>query len=336
MSLREAFEKVLGGRDLTSVEASEALLEIVTTEAPATLVAGLLVALRTKGESASEVAGFAEAMRAQAVRVEPKATGLVDTCGTGGDGKGTFNISTAAALVLAGAGLPVAKHGNRALSSRSGSADVLEVLGVPLDLDAARIARCIDEAGIGFLFAPALHPAMARVMPVRKELATRTIFNLLGPLTNPARPAYQLVGVGDAALVEVVAGAFAELSTERALVVHGAGGTDELTCAGENLVFRVEAGTITEDPIAPSDVGLPISPLEALVGGTPEENAATLRRTLDGESGPIRDAVLLNAGVTLHVAGAVGSVADGVKRAAEVVDSGAATERLARLVVAAS
>lgn len=332
MALREALDKVLGGMSLTAPEATAALDEIVTGEVPPSVIAAFLVALRMKGESADEVAGFARTMRTHAVAVTPAATGLVDTCGTGGDGTGTANISTGAAFVVAGAGVPVAKHGNRALSSRSGSADALEVFGVPLDLDAGQVARCIDEAGIGFIFAPAFHPAMAKVMPVRRELGIRTVFNLLGPLTNPARPSYQLVGVGHADWAELVAGALAALGIERALIVHGAEGADELTCSGENLVLTVEDGTVARSTLSPGVVGISEAPLASIRGGTPEENARTLRAALEGEAGPVLDCILFNAGAALVAAGRAGTVREGVDVAREVVESGAAVGALDRLV----
>jgi anthranilate phosphoribosyltransferase len=271
-------------------------------------------------------------MRENAVAVKPKATGLVDTCGTGGDGTGTANISTAAAFVVAGAGLPVAKHGNRALSSKSGSADVLEVLGIRLDLDAGQVAKCIDEAGIGFIFAPAFHPAMAKVMPVRRELGIRTAFNILGPLTNPARPSFQLVGVGHPDLADLVAGALAALGVERALVVAGAGGPDELTCAGENVVLTVESGKVTRGSLSPGDVDLDSNPLEAIRGGTPRENAETLRAVLEGKPGAIADCVLLNAGAALVAAGRTASIGEGVEAARDVVTAGRAVAALDSLV----
>lgn len=332
MALREALEKVLARTDLATGEASGALEEIVTGDVPHSVIAAFLIGLRMKGENAAEVAGFAQTMRANAVAVQPKATGLVDTCGTGGDGTRTANISTTAAFVVAGAGLPVAKHGNRALSSSSGSADVLEVLGVPLDLDAEDVARCIDEAGIGFIFAPAFHPAMAKVMPVRRELGTRTFFNLLGPLTNPARPSYQLVGVGHPDWAELVAGALAALGTTRALVVHGAGGADELTCAGENLILTVEDGNVSQSVLSPGAVGLSHAPLDAIRGGSPEENAETMRRTLDGDAGPVLDCVLLNAGAALVAAGRAGTIREGIEQASSIIESGEARAALERLV----
>jgi anthranilate phosphoribosyltransferase len=331
MGLREALDKVLARDDLTADEAAEAVREIVTGDVPPSIVAAFLVALRMKGERAPEVAGFARAMRDNAVPVTPKSTHLVDTCGTGGDGSGTANISTAAAFVVAGAGLPVAKHGNRALSSSSGSADVLEALGVRVDLDAAQVARCIDEAGIGFIFAPAFHPAMAKVMPVRRELGIRTVFNLLGPLTNPARPSFQLVGVGSPDWAELMAGALAELGVERALVVHG-DGTDELTCASDNVVITVEGGNIEQSVVSAHDVGLDANPLDAVRGGTPSENADMLRATLEGKPGAVSDCVLFNAGAAFVAAGRTRTIADGVEAARGVIDSGAALAALDRLV----
>ncbi len=332
MALREALDKVLARHDLSRDEASSAVQEIVTGDVAPALIASFLIALRMKGESAEEIAGLAGAMRDNAVPVRPKATGLVDTCGTGGDGTGTANISTAAAFVVAGAGLPVAKHGNRALSSKSGSADVLEVLGVRIDIDADHVARCIDEAGIGFIFAPAFHPAMAKVMPVRRELAVRTAFNILGPLTNPARPSFQLVGVGVPELAELVAGALAELGVERALVVAGAGGPDELTCAGENVVLTVSDGKFSRSTLSAGDVDLDANPLDAIRGGTPEANAETLRAVLEGKPGPIADCVLLNTGAAFVAAGRTTSIGDGVELARSVIGSGEAIAALDRLV----
>jgi anthranilate phosphoribosyltransferase len=331
MPLLDALRTLVGGADLTADEASEALAEIVDGEVPASVVAAFLIALRMKGETAEEIAGLARTMLAHAVPVRPQATGLVDTVGTGGDGAGTVNISTTTAFVVAGAGLPVAKHGNRSITSKSGSADVLEALGVRLDLSGEQVARCIDDAGIGFMFAPAFHPAMAKVMPVRRELGVRTAFNLLGPLTNPARPSFQLVGVGDRSLVHLIAGALAELGVERALVVHGEG-TDELTCGGDNVVLRVERGRVTESVVRASDAGLPGSPVGELEGGTPQENADQLRAILDGKPGPQRDCVLFNAAGAFVAAGRVDDFAAGVEVAREAIDSGAAAASLARLV----
>lgn len=332
MGVREALNKVLEGSDLSADEAADALTEVVTGDVQGTVIAAFLVALRTKGETPEEVAGFARTMRAHAVEVRPRSTGLVDTCGTGGDGTGTANISTTAAFVVAGAGLPVAKHGNRALSSKSGSADVLETLGVRLDLDGEQVARCIDEAGIGFIFAPAFHPAMAKVMPVRRELGIRTIFNILGPLTNPARPSYQLVGVGHPDLANLVAGALATLGVVRAVVVCGAGGPDELTCAGANGVILVEDGRTERSELSAADVDLETSSLDDIRGGSPEENAEMLRSVLEGKPGPVADCVAFNAGAALMAAGRVAGVREGVGVARDVIGSGDAAASLERLV----
>jgi anthranilate phosphoribosyltransferase len=332
MAIREALDKVLARTDLSVDESSDALAEIVTGDVPDSVIAAFLIGLRMKGETASEVAGFARTMRSNAVQVKPRSTGLVDTCGTGGDGMGTANISTAAAFVVAGAGLPVAKHGNRALSSSSGSADVLEALGVRLDIGAEQVARCIDEAGIGFMFAPAFHPAMAKVMPVRRALATRTVFNVLGPLTNPARPSFQLVGVGHADLAELVAGALAALGVERALVVAGAGGPDELTCAGENVVLTVSDGRMKRATLSAADVDLDSNTVESIRGGDPAANAETLRAVLEGKPGPVADCVLFNAGAAFVAAGSTSTVREGVTLARDVVSKGDAVAALDRLV----
>lgn len=336
MSLHGALDKLLAREDLSSDEAASALEEIVAGDVDPALIAAFLVALRMKGERPAEIAGLAATMRNNALRVTPRATGLVDTCGTGGDGTRTANISTTAAFVVAGAGVPVAKHGNRALSSSTGSADVLETLGVPLDLDATAVARCIDEAGIGFMFAPAFHPAMAKVMPVRRALGIRTAFNVLGPLTNPARPSFQLVGVAAPELAELVAGALAELGIERAMVVHGAGGADELTCCGPSVALVVEGGSVTRTTLDAVDVGLDANPLEAIRGGSPQSNADTLRATLEGKPGPVADCVLFNAGAALMVAGRAATVGEGVELARDVVQRGDALSALDRLISVAT
>ncbi len=332
MALRDALDKLLARTDLTMDESSAALDEIVSGDVDGALIGAFLVALRMKGETAQEVAGLARTMRANAVAVTPKASGLIDTCGTGGDRSGTANISTTAAFVVAGAGVPVAKHGNRAISSGSGSADVLEALGIPLDIDAERIAACIDEAGIGFMFAPALHPAMAKVMPTRRAIEIRTVFNILGPLTNPARPSFQLVGVAAPELAEVVAGALAELGVERAIVVHGAGGADELTCAGDCIAIFVQDGKTERRTLHARDAGLDENPLEALRGGTADQNAQTLRETLAGKPGPIADCVLFNTGAALIAAGRTSDIADAVAQARDVIERGEALAALDRLI----
>ena len=328
MDVQTALATLLEGRDLTREEARGVTDVVMRGEATPAQIGGYLVALRMKGETPQEIAGAAEAMRAHAVRVTPTRDDVIDTAGTGGDGAGTLNLSTGAALVAAAAGAAVAKHGNRAISSRCGSADVLEALGFNLDLPPERIARSIDEVGFGFLFAPAHHPAMRHAMPVRRELAARTVFNVLGPLTNPAGAGRQLVGVYAPDLAETMAGVLALLEAEHALVVHGAGGIDELSPAGENLVFEVAGGEVRSFAVDPAELGLDRCDPADLAGGDPEANAAALRGVLSGDRGPRRDAVLLNASAALLVAGLADDLREGLDLAAETVDSGAALERL--------
>jgi anthranilate phosphoribosyltransferase len=294
-------------------------------------IGGFLVALRLKGETADEIAGAAEAMRAHVVPVRPQREDLVDTAGTGGDGGRTFNISTAAALVAAAAGAGVAKHGNRAVSSLSGSADVLERLGFDLELSPARIAESIDELGFGFMFAPAHHPAMKHAGPVRIELATRTVFNVLGPLTNPAGARAQVVGVYSAALVPVIADVLVRLGSRRAFVVHGAGGIDELSPAGPNLVCEVVDGEVRQREVDPLELGIPRCDPAELSGGTAEENAQGIRDVFAGANGGRRSAILLNAAGAIAAAGHAADLRDGLALAREALDSGAAGERLERL-----
>jgi anthranilate phosphoribosyltransferase len=329
--IQEALRQVVEGRDLGRTGAREAMDAIMRGEATPAQIGGFLVALRAKGETAEEVAGCAEAMRAHAVPVRPRHDGLVDTAGTGGDGAGTLNISTAAALVAAAAGARVAKHGNRAVSSVSGSADVLEALGFAIDLPPEAIAASIDELGFGFMFAPAHHPAMRHAGPVRRELGVRTVFNILGPLTNPAGARRQLVGVFAEGLVGLVSRVLAILGTERALVVHGAGGIDELSPAGPNLVHEVVDGRVRAYRVDPLDLGVPRCEPDELAGGSPADSARAIRRVLEGERGSRRNAVLLNAAGALVVAGVAGELGEGLALAAEAVDSGAAGERLEAL-----
>jgi anthranilate phosphoribosyltransferase len=330
--IQAALERLLDRRDLTREEARTVMEEVMRGEATPAQIGGFLVALRLKGETADEIAGCAEAMRAHVLSVRPGRDDLVDTAGTGGDGARTFNISTAAALVAAAAGAGVAKHGNRAVSSSSGSADVLEALGFNLELDAGRIERSIDELGFGFLFAPAHHPAMRHAAPVRKELATRTVFNVLGPLTNPAGARAQVVGVYSPELVATVAEVLARLGARRAFVVHGAGGIDELSPAGPNLVCEVNAGRVHRREIDPQDFGVPRCEPGDLVGGLPMDNAATIREIFAGAKGPKREAVLLNAGGAIAAGGHAADLSDGYELAAEAVDSDAAGERLEALI----
>jgi len=330
--IQQALSRLLDGHDLTRAEARGVMDEVMAGEATAVQIAGFLVALRAKGETAEEIAGCAEAMREHALAVRPARDDLVDTAGTGGDGAGTLNISTAAALVAAAAGAAVAKHGNRAISSASGSADVLEALGFELELPPERIARSIDELGFGFLFAPAHHPAMRHAAPVRRELATRTVFNVLGPLTNPAGARAQVVGVFAPELVRTIAEVLAQLGARRAFVVHGAHGIDELSPAGPNLVCEVVDGSVREWTIDPQELGLRRCAPEDLLGGTPNHNAARIRAIFGGEEGGARDAILLNAAGAIAAAGHAADLREGLELAREAVDSGAAAERLDELV----
>ena len=331
--IQDALQRLLDGRDLGRDQACEVMAQIMSGDATPAQIGGFLVALRAKGETAAEIAGCAEAMRAHVLAVTPQRDDLVDTAGTGGDGAHTINISTAAALVAAAAGAAVAKHGNRAVSSACGSADVLEALGFELEQEPKRIAQSIDELGFGFLFAPSHHPAMRHAAPVRKELATRTVFNVLGPLTNPAGARAQVVGVYSEHLVRTIADVLAQLGARRAFVVHGAGGIDELSPVGTNLVAEVVDGSVRERTLDPEqELGLPRCTVEELRGGTPAENAAAVRAVFDGADGGRRNAILLNAAGAIAAAGHAADLREGLELARETLDSGAAAERLDRLV----
>jgi anthranilate phosphoribosyltransferase len=320
-----AVELVAGGGTLPAPLAEAAMEQLMDGSAPPVQVAALLAMMRVRGETPEEVAAFARVMRSRAVRVEaPK--DAVDLCGTGADGLHTFNISTLASFVVAGAGAPVAKHGNRAITSRSGSADLVEALGIPLDPGPDAVARSIRETCFGFMFAPAYHPAMKHAMPIRRELPMRTIFNLLGPLSSPAHVRRQLLGVADPSLVPLIAGALSRLETVRAIVVHGADGSDELSLAGPNRAVLVEDGVLRELVIDGLDHGLSRAPLAALTGGDAQMNSAIALSVLGGEPGPARDVVLLNAGAALFVAGRADDVGEGVTQAAEAIDSGRAAD----------
>jgi anthranilate phosphoribosyltransferase len=326
-----ALARLLDGRDLSRSEARAVMDQIMDGEATAAQIGAFLVALRIKGESPDEIAGCAEAMRSHVLAVNPQRTDLVDTAGTGGDGARTFNISTAAALVAASAGAAVAKHGNRAVSSASGSADVLEALGFRLELPAERIERSIDELGFGFLFAPSHHPAMRHASPVRRELATRTVFNVLGPLTNPAGARAQVVGVYAPELAATLAQVLLQLGAERAFVVYGADGIDELSPTGVNLVWEVAEGEARERSIDPLELGIPRCAPSDLAGDSPEANAATIRAVFSGTDGPKRHAVLLNAAAAIAAAGHAEDLREGLAMASEAIDSGAAGRRLEEL-----
>jgi anthranilate phosphoribosyltransferase len=317
--------------DLTVDEAAGAMETIMDGRAQPSEIAGFLVGLAMKGERPDEIVGLARTMRARATKLSRSFAPVFDTCGTGGDGANTFNVSTVAALVLAACGVRVAKHGNRSASSRCGSADLLEALGVDVAAPPALVERCLDEAGIAFLFAQVFHPSMRHAAPTRKELGVRTAFNLLGPLTNPAGASRQLVGVPRPELTELVARSLAQLGTERAWVVHGADGLDELSTTGYTKVSECRAGAVNTFYLHPADVGLPKSAPEALKGGEPGQNAEIARAVLSGRPGPQRDIVLLNAGASLLVAGRVATVPEGIAVAAEAIDSGRAAEVLRTL-----
>jgi anthranilate phosphoribosyltransferase len=327
-----AIQLLLDGHHLSRADARELMGSVMDGEETPAQIAGFLVALRTKGETADEIAGFAEAMREHVVAVTPSRSPVVDIVGTGGDGAGTFNISTAAAIVAAAAGAAVAKHGNRAASSSAGSADVLEELGIALEQPPERIATSIDELGFGFMFARAHHPAMRHVAAVRQELGIRTVFNVLGPLANPAGACDGVFGVYSADLAATYAEALAELGSRRAFVVHGAGGLDELSPYGTSLVVEVVDGNVREWELDPRDLGIePPDPAE-LRGGSVAENAATIRSVLAGERGGRRDAVLLNAAAALVASGLADDLGEGLGLGGEAIDSGAATSRLDALI----
>jgi anthranilate phosphoribosyltransferase len=329
--LTQAIDLLAARRDLSAEQAAAVLAEIMGGNASEAQIAAVLIALRTKGETIDELVGLATTMRRLATPVTTGRDDLIDTAGTGG-GRPTFNVSTTAALIAAGAGCAVAKHGNRSATGLSGSADLLEALGVRIDLDPAAVARCIEEAGFGFMFAPAHHGATRFVIPVRRELAVRTIFNFLGPLTNPAGAARQVIGVSDPAFLHTIAGALARLGARKALVVSSSDGLDEMSTAGTTTVVEVDGPEIHSYELAPEDVGLPRSTFEDVAGGTPADNAAVTRRIFAGETGPARDLAALNAGAAIYVAGRVDSLEGGVRAAEQALDSGAAAEALDTLV----
>jgi len=329
-------EQVEAGHVLKRSEAEAVMEELLSGRAEPPEIVRLLTALNTRPVQVQELAGFARVMRRHAARVfaegEPKPAKMVDTCGTGGDDSGTFNISTAAAIVASAAGARVAKHGNRAASSRSGSADVLEALGVRIDLPFERYGRAIREIGIGFLFAQAAHTATRHATPARKQIGVRTVFNLLGPLTNPAGAQSQVLGVFSADVMDLVAATLAELGVQHAFVVHGAGGLDEISLAGETLVAEVKNGAVRRFAVTPEEFGVERAPLEKIRGGTAVENAAQIRRILAGEQGPPRDIVVVNAAAALVAAGIALNFRDGADLASAAIFSGAAAERLVSLI----
>jgi len=329
-------ERVEAGHVLERAEAEAAMEELLSGRAETPEIVRLLAALNRRPVEVQELAGFARVMRRHATRVfaegEGRPANMVDTCGTGGDGANTFNISTAAAIVAAAAGARVAKHGNRAASSQSGSADVLEALGVRIDLPFEQYGRAIREIGIGFLFAQAAHTATRHAAPARKQVGVRTVFNLLGPLTNPAGAQAQVLGVFSEDVIELVAATLAELGVERAFVVHGAGDLDEISLAGETMVAEVRRGAVRRFTVTPEEFGVARAPLESIRGGTAAENAALIRRILGGEAGPARDIVVVNAAAALVAAGVAGNFREAAGLASFVISSGAASEKLARLI----
>ena len=341
--ITEALRALVDRRDLTRIEAAAAMEAIMSGAATDAQIAAFLTGLRMKGETVEELIGFAQVMRQKAVRGRTRGeevaalTGtdrelLIDTCGTGGDAAGTFNVSTATAFVVAGAGLKVAKHGNRSVSSLCGSADVVETLGISLDLTPAKVARCVDEVGIGFLYAPLLHTAMKHVMAARREMGIRTVFNMLGPLTNPAGANAQVIGVYSPTLTEPLARVLAELGTIRAFVVHGADGLDEISNTGESRVSEVREGVVRSFTVRPEDFGMPRAAITDLRGGDREQNAQLIRGLLDGEAGPKRDIVLMNSAAALVAGARARDLKDGVSRAVEAIESGAARSKLEALV----
>lgn len=331
-SMKQTIEKVVNHYQLSEVEAEEAMGQIMDGEATSAQIAALLTALRLKGETVEEITGFARAMRSKVRPIRSRFGMLVDTCGTGGDQRFTFNISTTAAFVVAGAGLPVAKHGNRSVSSRCGSADVLEALGVNVGVAPEQVERCLEETGIGFLFAPVFHAAMKYAIGPRREIGIRTVFNLLGPLTNPAGAQVQLLGVYDPLLTGVIACVLRKLGARRAMVVHGSDGLDEITHTGRTRISELNGDQIKTYYLEPADLGLRQGCLEEILGGDAEENARITREVLDGSPGPCRDVVLMNAAAALLVGGKVDTMRDGVQLASEIIDSGAAMAKLNSLV----
>ncbi len=330
--IQEAVQELIAGTDLDRAQVRAVMDQIMSGGATDAQIGAFLVALRIKGETVDEIVGCAEGMREKATPIATSRTNLIDTCGTGGDGSGTFNISTTVAFVACGAGLAVAKHGNRSISSQCGSADVLGELGVNIEASPEKVGQCIDEAGIGFLFAVALHGAMKYAIGPRKELALRTVFNVLGPLTNPAGAKRQLIGVYDSGLTDKIAGVLKELGSQRAFVVHGSDGLDEITLTGSTKLSELSGGRVETREINPGDFALETAEAGALVGGDAAQNAQILRAVLDGEQGPRRDVVLLNAAAAIAAGGLVDDMVAGIDVARESIDSGKARQALHRLV----
>jgi len=333
ISLPQALAKLTGGDDLTKAEAYGVMTTIMKGEATHSQISGTIIALRMKGETAEEILGFAQAMRAFSNRVDTERDDLLDTCGTGGSGVHKFNISTASAIIASAAGVRVAKHGNRAMSGKAGSADVLEALGVNINLTGDQAAECLEQTGICFMFAQLYHPALKHAAVPRRELGVRTIFNMLGPLANPARADCQLIGLYDRARTETVAEVLAGLGLKRAMVVGSHDGLDEISISAPTRVSELRDGTVTTFDITPEELGLATASLKAVQGGNAAENARIIRRVLGGEKSAYRDVVLANAGACIYVAGRADSLANGVKLAADTIDSGAAADKLQQWIV---
>jgi anthranilate phosphoribosyltransferase len=331
MNVKEAIRKVIVKKDISKKNAYEIALSIMNGEATDAQIATLITALRMKGETVDEITGFVKAMRDKVTKIKAPKKYLIDTCGTGGDGAGTFNISTISAIVAAGAGCVVAKHGNRSVSSQCGSADLLKELGIKIDLKPARVEKCIKEAGVGFLFAPLLHPAMKHAIGPRREMGVRTIFNILGPLTNPAGAKRQLLGVYSKELTTPIANVLANLKSIHCMVVHGEDGLDEITTTGKTYVSELKNGKVTEYTISPEDFGMTRRIPEDLKGGTPEINAKIALNLLRGGTGGKREITVLNSGAAIYVAGKAKSLAEGIEKAKESIDSGKALEKLEKL-----
>ena len=328
--IQDAIQSVVEGRSLSADEAADAMNEIMSGDATPAQFGALVTALRMKGETVQEIAGMARVMREKSLRVQVSGS-VVDTCGTGGDNSGSFNISTTAAFVVAGAGEKVAKHGNRSMSGSTGSADVLEALGVNIALSPESVARCIDEVGFGFMFAQGFHPSMRFAAGPRREIGIRTVFNILGPLTNPANASRQLIGVADPSIAERMARVLGALGSEKALVVHGSDGMDELTITGPSTVWLLEGGEVSTFTVSPDELGLAVSDADSIRAESPEDSAAVARSVLAGEPGAARDVVLMNAAAALVAAGRSDDLAAGVRLAAQSIDTGAAQSRLTSL-----
>jgi len=332
MNIKEAIKKAISGENIDQDNAYEVALAIMNGEATDAQIASLITALRMKGETVDEITGFVKAMRDKVTKINAREEYLIDTCGTGGDGTGTFNISTISAIVAAGAGCRVAKHGNRCVSSKCGSADLLKELGVNIENPPEKVEKCIEEAGVGFLFAPLLHPAMKYAIGPRREMAVRTIFNILGPLTNPASAKRQLLGVYAKELTTPIANVLANLDSIHCMIVHGEDELDEITTTGKTFVCELKDGKVTEYTISPEDFGIKKSNPEDLKGGTPEINAKIALDILKGENGAKRDISILNSGAAIYVAGKAESLLDGIGKAKESIDSGEALKKLEILI----